>query len=850
MNHFLYSALLLLLPSVMLGQDSLIEVTEEVDAVILETVPVEIELVNKVWFTDRMGIAVVYFNEPVEAPEAWSLSNSEINFIEINVQETTDKKRGTHAAAIRFNPRKTGKLTLPSLFFESETKAYQTVPIELLVSEPIRSNDMSLTLTPEKTTVYVGEAINMDLTWDCQINAAELQALRLYPDFFNDSNIEIVIPRNTNDEAKHVGIPVGGRRVIATRTKIDDKKKALGLIELPLFLRFNEPGSYTIPATRLECAQLNKASSGDFARYAAHFNNGLFESVGSDTDYTRIFTLSAPVEIEVLPLPANASGVAFSGLYAPIDFKLSLSTTEVEIGQLMELEIKASAHAPHGMIELPTLSYQPGLRERFLVDNELSRLWHVNGTIFKTRLRALSTKVEAFPSLEFLVFDPQTGKYIKHTTAPIELTTLPSNGQHYIPLTNYKGAAVTLSNQPEGIWHNLKANRMNDLLNTVFDLLNHYFWIWIALGPIAFFCFVPVIREQRRRAQDACYRLRAEAYKRFKSIPNNSVEKWPAFLDLMAAHFGNSGKAWTQSDSVKALQSMEASPEEIEHIEKLHQAADARDFSSKHPEAQFSKLDSLAKRVIKNTNLWLLTLLSACLFFNTTAEASDWEEAEQLFTQAQSEATGSQLANDLYTQAALKFQSEAEQSRHPDVAWINAGNAWFECGAIGRSIAAYRIAQSYRPFDARLSENLAATRALTLNDIPAEKKWWQQIPMRWMQSIVAIISILFWISLIGLYRYRTRNCSVLTALIGVALFITAIALIQASRTQELNGTVIVDTLYAKKGPAHAYSNAFNEPLHDGAEFIVLENRDDWSLVELSDGRQCWILNNQITTWRD
>ncbi|MGJ8651681.1 MAG: hypothetical protein ACSHX8_00275 [Opitutaceae bacterium] len=849
MYRLLHSALFLLLTSFALGQDTLIEVTEEVDAVVLETVPVEVELLNQVWFTDRVGTAVAYFDNSVEPPEAWSLSNSEINFIEVSVQKTTDTKRGNYAATIRFVPRKTGKLTLPSLFFESETKAYETEPIDLVVSEPIRSDTMSLTLTPKKTTVYVGEALHVGLTWDCQINAAELQDLKLYPDFFNDSTVDIVIPRNTEDENKQMGIPVGGRRVIATRTTSDDKDKALGHIELPLYLRFNEPGTYTLPATRLECARLAK-TQGDFARYAAHFNNALFETVDTNADYTRIYTLSAPIEIEVLPLPINAEGAEFAGLFAPIDFEVSLNPTEVEIGQLMELTIKVSGHAPHGMIELPTLSYQAGLRERFLVDNELSRIWHQDGTTFKARLRALSTKIEAFPSLQFLIFDPQAGTYIQQTTDPIPLITHPSEGQNFIPLTNYKGAAVTLSNQPEGIWHNLKANRMNDLLNTVFDLLNRYFWIWIILGPVAFICCMPVINEQRRRAKDARYRKCAEAYKNFKGIQNTSAEKWPAFLELMAAHFGSSGKAWTQSDSIKALRSMNASTDEIEHITKLHQAADARDFSSEHPEAAFSQLETLAKRVFKHANLWLLTVLFVSLFFNTTSEASDWAEAEQLFTQAQSAAVGSQVANDLYAQAAFKFQSEAEQSRHPDAAWVNAGNAWFECGAIGRSIAAYRIAQSYRPFDKRLSENISAARALTLNDIPAEKKWWQQIPMRWLQSTVAVVSILFWISLIGLYRFRTRKCGILSACIGLVFLITGLALLRDYRTQKINGTVIVDTLYAKKGPAHAYANAFNEPLHDGAEFTVLENREDWSLVELSDGRQCWIPNTQITTWRD
>ena len=59
------------------------------------------------------------------------------------------------------------------------------------------------------------------------------------------------------------------------------------------------------------------------------------------------------------------------------------------------------------------------------------------------------------------------------------------------------------------------------------------------------------------------------------------------------------------------------------------------------------------------------------------------------------------------------------------------------------------------------------------------------------------------------------------------------------------GAVVVDAIYAKKGPGYAYANAFNEPLHDGLEFILLQQRSDWAHVELSDGRQCWLPIGQV-----
>jgi tetratricopeptide (TPR) repeat protein len=815
----------------------------------LPVVTVGVELKHPVFFTDRAATAVVLLDELTEAPEVWSSSTSDVNILEINTLDSPDKKSGKYTTVIRFLPRTVGTVTFPSLTLSSETTAYQTEPFEFTVSEPLRSSEMSLALTPSKLRVYTGEPLRLDLAWESGIEAAQLKALKLYPDFFNSSTIEVVIPRNTDDEAKQVGLPLGGRRVIATRILAEEETKVLGRIEIPLYLRFTEPGTYRLPETRLECTRLDKPG-GDFARYAAHFNNALFEAVDSDQRYTRIYTTAPAIEIEVLPLPANETGTEFSGLFAPVDFEVSLSPTEIEIGQIMSLDIKVSGKAPHGMIDLTELSNQPRLRERFLVDNDLGRIWHEDGTLFRTRLRALSTTIQALPALQFLIFDPETGIYVKQSTTAIPLKTLPSAGQNFIPLKSYQGAATTLTNQPEGIWHNLKANRMNDLLNALFDLLNRHFWLFILLAPLTFVSLLPVVREQRRRAKDRRYRERADAYKRFKNTAADSPDKWPAFLDFMAAHFDRSGKAWTQSDSLEALRSIKASDQEIAHIQNLHAAADARDFSTQHPTATFSKLDSVAKRVVKNIICVGLALLLSGQLVTTQAEASEWSEAEQRFTQAQAAPPGSDSANALYTQAAFKFEAAAKDHQHPGEAWVNAGNAWFQAGSIGRAIAAYRIAQSYRPFDTKLAENLAAARAMTLNDIPQTSKWWQQIPQRWLSATVVLVSVIFWLLLLCWYRFRSPQIALLTALSGLALLITTLALLQSNFSQQLNGTVIGDSLYAKKGPGYAYANAFNEPLHDGAEFIILENREAWSFVELSDGRQCWIASNQLTTWRD
>ncbi len=825
------------------GSLSAEEVTASAAELEVQVVPIEIR--DQSFFTDRVATAVVYFDAVVKAPEETILVTDTCNVVSIEVAETTDSVKGKSAALFRFLPLKTGIVTLPSLEFKSVEIVYQTAEQQIRVGEPLRSAEMSLSLQPQKLVVYAGEPLRLDLAWNCELPAAALRALSLNPSFFTDSAIEVVIPRNTSPEDIQVGLPIGGRRVIAERILNPEKGKQLGRIELPMYLRFKEAGHYTLPETRLDLSVLRKAG-GDFGRYAAHFNNGFFEAVDAGEAYERVYATAPAIEIEVLPLPAEEQQASFSGLFAPIEIDISLKPTEARIGELMELEIKLTGRAPHGMLELPQLSLQPGLRERFIVDDNFGRLWHEEGTIFRTRVRALSTTIQGFPSLQFQVFDPETGRFTLQRTEAIPLELSPSvSGEAYLPLKSFEGAAVALTNQPEGIWHNMEANPMNDLLNSLFSFVRQAFWPLLILGPIAFACLLPLARERRRRALDERYRMRAEAYAAFRKLTGDSQAKWNAFLRFMALTFNSADKTWTQSDTQKELAEIGADDAMIEDLVAMHQSADAQDFSADGSQAKFKNLDTLAKQISQLAGKSALLFLLVVVILPRDAQANDFTDSERLFAQAEAEVPSSEAAIALYQDAALKAEAAARANSHPGVAWYNAGNAWFQAGYLGRAIVAYRSAQNLLPFDSRIIENLAAARAMALNDVPVEKSWWQKLPLTWLKVFVVFISFSFWALLLLQMRYRQRL--ILSAAIALGLILLAVSglLIQRSVTFKQAGVVIVDAVYAKKGPSYAYANAFNEPLHDGLEFVLIEQRGDWGLIELIDTRQCWLPMSQL-----
>lgn len=841
-NALLYSTLLL--ASALCTQLPAQETETPSPQVDVETVSVPITLVNKSWFTDRVGTAIIHFDSIVDQPELLPDSEYPLSFVDLEVRETPDSQKGKSAAIVRFIVRETGIATIPSIAFASEGKTYRSKAQQIQVGEPVKSADMSIRLTAEKRQVYVGEPIRIDFEWQCDLEAGRLQALNYYPQFFNDPKIEIVIPRNTDEEDDQVGIPIGGRRVIATRQLDDSDAQKLGTVSLPIYVRLKEPGAYTLPGTRLECAHLSK-STRKFGQYAAHFNNELFSAENPENEYQRLYVETPPIEFEVLPLPEQGRLPEFSGIFTPVDIKTEINPQALAVGDLMEVKIDVTTDAPYGMVEFPQLSRQKGLRGRFLVDDQLGELWKEGGTVFRTRLRALTTEVSAFPTLSIQVFNTETGEYEIISTAPSLLKVHPKDGSNFIDISNYAGTQVSLVEQPEGIWHNLEANVMNDLLNKLVLGLASWSWFFILLGPVAFVALLPMIREQRKRAQNLRYKAKIEAYSNFEKLPENTAEKWQAFVDFLAISFNSENKSWTVQDSVDALKSIGIDEQDIAQITAMHTAADAHDFHPEHPTAKKSALNSIGNRILELLKKSVLLLALSLLLGVHDAEASDWQEAQTLFDQANATQVGSESAMALYTEAALKYQAAAEAGERPGESWYNAGNAWFKKGLLGRSIAAYRHARIYRPFDPHVQANLEVARALTLNDLPAEELKWATWPSPWLKALFVVISLIFWALLLLYIRYRKRSLLISSLLFGFFGLCNLFLFINANNNTGRFGVIVTSETYARKGPAYSYTKAFYEPLHDGLEFTLSEVRGEWALIVLPDGRECWVVHDQI-----
>ena len=58
------------------------------------------------------------------------------------------------------------------------------------------------------------------------------------------------------------------------------------------------------------------------------------------------------------------------------------------------------------------------------------------------------------------------------------------------------------------------------------------------------------------------------------------------------------------------------------------------------------------------------------------------------------------------------------------------------------------------------------------------------------------------------------------------------------------GVVVADEVVVRKGNGEGFEPQLEQPLTEGVEFVVLEARDDWLMIELPDGNTGWIKASQ------
>jgi hypothetical protein len=63
-----------------------------------------------------------------------------------------------------------------------------------------------------------------------------------------------------------------------------------------------------------------------------------------------------------------------------------------------------------------------------------------------------------------------------------------------------------------------------------------------------------------------------------------------------------------------------------------------------------------------------------------------------------------------------------------------------------------------------------------------------------------------------------------------------------------HGVVITGKTIARKGNSTSYQPALSSPLEEGTEFVIVERRGEWLLVQLAGGQEGWVEESAVETY--
>ena len=183
--------------------------------------------------------------------------------------------------------------------------------------------------------------------------------------------------------------------------------------------------------------------------------------------------------------------------------------------------------------------------------------------------------------------------------------------------------------------------------------------------------------------------------------------------------------------------------------------------------------------------------------------------------------------------------------------YLNLGNAALGAEHLGPAILAYRRALLIDPNHRRARQNLEHARTLLPGwvETPEEDTLSLGSFFDWTHGFTprdwyGVAACCFLIAMVFVAVYLRANASSMRYLALVFGFLWISTLLWAwlvtSQASVLDAVVIVPEVTARSADSVNSPARFREPLPSGVELSIVDDRDDWIRVQLSDSRQAWL----------
>lgn len=237
----------------------------------------------------------------------------------------------------------------------------------------------------------------------------------------------------------------------------------------------------------------------------------------------------------------------------------------------------------------------------------------------------------------------------------------------------------------------------------------------------------------------------------------------------------------------------------------------------------------------------LIYLISSGLLFSQHENEENFNKGVDLYNSGN------------YNEAIIKFTEIIEKGEHSENLYFNLGNAYYKVNDIANSILYYEKALKLNPRNKDVLNNLVFSQNMLIDKI--EKLPTNQVS-EFLNSISQTLNVNQWLTLgvillylfliiFILYFFSSKSVlkrnyfTAFSVLLSLSLIFIFVGLNKFEKQKSyLEAIIFENKIDFRTEPNYRSEVLFN--LHEGTKVVIIEELNDWALVEIDDGNKGWI----------
>lgn len=773
-------------------------------------------------------------------------------------------------------PRKTGNFTLPAAVAtvkgERVTSSAATIEVVSGGSKPaggqqaqesaeaqsraqqqsgtVAADDIFLRMSVSKTKAVVGETLSATLKLYQRVNIAGFEDVK-FPTFSGFWNQETFAPSNIEFSRESIDGVIYNAAVLRSWSLIPQ-----------------QAGDLRIDPTELVClvnVRTQRQSSGS-----------IFDSFFQD-DYQTIRkrVTAGAVTVHVSKLPAGAPA-SFSGGVGNFKMSAELSKDSLKVHDAASLKVTVSGKGNITLLDAPKISFPSDFEVYDTKSSDAS-----GSKVFEYPFIPRSHGDFVLGPVEFTYYDVSAGKYVTLTSPEMHVSVAKGDGSS-APVESAGQLVVTPTNRKDvrdvGTDIRYIATSAPAFSRKGWTFAGSpLFWILFALialaAAAAYFALRGVAARRadvvgtkrrgatkmaRRRLSQAGDYLSKDLYTAFYE------ELHKALLGFVSDKLSMDATDMTKDNISEKLRSRGVSDALADEFVGLLDACEFARYSpsagheamNAHFESAVSSISAIDDCMKKKHNVSAAVPVIAILLAAGLPAQAASAGADSLWT------AGVQAYSDgLWSEALADWQEICDMGLESSDLYCNIGDAWYKQNELGQAVLAYERALKLDPSNATARYNLDFVNNMIQDKIETVPEFFLK---QWSRKLCWLLPSGAWAALCLVLFAAVLACLLLFLLsasssarktgfiLGVILLVfaslsLAFSLRQRADYRKVDAAVVVKPVSSAKSSPGSSSVVDLFVLHEGTKVQVVDKVGEWVNIELSDGRQGWILASDLET---